>query len=212
MFRHFWSFGAALCLAAGLSACVSAGRESAGFIEPRLMGAYIPLSSSKFGLFNNWGAAFTIAPNIAVTNDHNMNFIPAGAILARSRDFDLLFFRQTGGTPALTGRPRAGEEVIAYGQGAADDLREARGVVTGLDEYVPPRCSGCTAQRALVFEAAAGGGFSGGPVVDARTGAVLGITFGYLDNTDGVRGRRMYAYDIELVISEMRRLLPNPTR
>ncbi len=202
MFLRHWSSIAALALASVLSAC-SAGRESAGFIDPRLMGAYIPLSSG--GLLSHWGAAFTIAPNVAVTNDHNLNFIPADAVLARSRDYDLLFFRPLSGTPTATTRPRTGEEVIAYGQGASDDLREARGKVTALNQYVPPRCSGCAVQRALVFAADAGGGFSGGPVVDARTGAVVGITFGYLDGTPG---RRMYAYDIDLVLSEMRRLLP----
>lgn len=211
MFRRDRLCIAALLLAPILSAC-SAGHESAGFIDPRLMRAYIPLSSSSVPLFNQWGAAFTIAPNVAVTNDHNANFIPPAAVLARSRDYDLLFFRPNGGTPVYTARPTPGEEVIAYGQGASDDLREARGKVTALDEYVPPRCMTCADQHALVFDADAGGGFSGGPVVDAKTGAVLGITFGYLDGKDGKSGRLMYAYDIDLVMSEMRRLLEPPQR
>ena len=211
MVRRAWWRIAASCLVFALTAC-SAGQESAGFVDPRLMRAYIPLSTSSVRLFNQWGAAFTIAPDVAVTNDHNANFIPPGSVLARSRDYDLLFFRPTGGTPVLTGRPRTGEEVIAYGQGASDNLREARGRVTALEEYVPPRCTGCAPQRALVFDADAGGGFSGGPGVDAQTGAVVGITFGYLDGRPGASGRRMYAYDIELVIAEMRRLLPPPQR
>jgi hypothetical protein len=190
-----------------LIAC-SAGRESSGFVNPRLMDSYIPLSSG--GLLNHWAAAVTIAPDVAVTNDHNMAIIPPGAILARSRDYDLLFFRPSGGMPAFTARAKEGEDVIAYGQGATDDLREARGRVTALEQYVPPRCMGCPAQKALVFAADAGGGFSGGPVVDAKTGAVVGVTFGYLDGQDGQRGRLMYAYDIDLVMREMRRLLPRP--
>jgi len=94
--------------------------------------------------------------------------------------------------------------VIAYGQGSNQDLREAAGKVVAVDEYVEARCPNCPAQRALVFSADAGGGFSGGPVVDAKTGAVLGITFGYLDSE---KGRRMYAYDMDLVMTEMHRLL-----
>jgi hypothetical protein len=96
-------------------------------------------------------------------------------------------------------------------EGAADDLREAKGTVRALDGFVAPRCGECRAQRALVFDADAGGGFSGGPVADARTGAVLGITFGYLDGK-GDEGRRMYAYDIDLVRAEMRYLLDGGPR
>jgi hypothetical protein len=44
--------------------------------------------------------------------------------------------------------------------------------------------------------------------VDATTGAVIGITFGFKDEKDANgAGRRMYAYDIALVLDEMRRLI-----
>lgn len=182
----------------------SAGEPSKGFISTQLMDAYIPLSERQKLVFNRWGAAFTVAPNIAVTNDHNLNFIPREKLLARSRDYDLLFFRaESENTPEFA-KARAGEKIVAYGQGSDNGLREAKGAVAAVDEYVPPRCQGCAAQRALVFQADAGGGFSGGPVVDAASGAVLGVTFGYLDRAGG---RRMYAYDIDLVVGEMRRLL-----
>ena len=59
----------------------------------------------------------------------------------------------------------------------------------------------------MIFDARAGGGFSGGPVVDAETGAVVGVTFGYLDGRAADGGRRMYAYDMNLVMDEMHRLL-----
>jgi hypothetical protein len=181
-----------------------------GFIDPQLMAVYIPLSERQDFFRARWGAAMAVAPNIAVTNDHNLNFIPPGQLLARSRDYDLLFFRTDQSMAPAIAKARSGEEVIAYGQGRTDGLREARGTVAALDEYVPPRCQDCRAQRALVFDANAGGGFSGGPVTDARTGAVLGITFGYLDGKGSGGGRRMYAYDIDLVIAEMHRLLDAP--
>lgn len=168
------------------------------------MAAYIPLSQSYDVVFSRWGAAVIIAPNIAVTNDHNLNIIPADRLLARSRDYDLLFFRTDSPIAPQTAEPRVGDAVIAYGQGSDHDLREAAGKVVALDEYVEPRCPDCPAQRAVVFSANAGGGFSGGPVVDANTGAVLGVTFGYLDSQNG---RHMYAYDIGLVMAEMHRLL-----
>jgi hypothetical protein len=171
------------------------------------MDAYIPLSVRHILIFNHWAAGFAIAPNVGVTNDHNLNLIPPDRVLARSRDYDLLFFRTDLSMPAATAAAQPGEEVIAYGQGRDNELREAKGAVSGLDQSIAPRCPGCPMQRALVFDAEAGGGFSGGPVVDAESGAVLGITFGYLDGKGEGGGRRMYAYDMALVIEEMHRLL-----
>jgi len=200
--RRFWIAGV-LLLGQALSGC-SAGMHSNGFVEPHLMAAYVPLVQREDFLRSRWGAGLNVAPHVAVTNDHNLNLIPKERLLARSRDYDLLFFRSDDDIAPPTAKARAGEPVIAYGQGMSEDLREARGTVSALDEHVPARCEGCAEQRALVFDANAGGGFSGGPVVDAETGAVLGITFGYIDRQSG---RRMYAYDIDLVLAEMRRLL-----
>ena len=197
---------AGLLLMLPLMGC-SAGVASPGFIETRLMDAYVPLSMRSWLLSGRWAAGVAVAPNIAVTNAHNENLIPPQMVLARSRDYDLLFFRADHAAPAPMGKPQVGEYVIAYGQGSIDDLREAKGEISGLDEYVAPRCPDCRAQRAITFDAEAGGGFSGGPVVDAKSGAVLGITFGYLDGKASSGGRRMYAYDIDLVLGEMRRLL-----
>jgi S1-C subfamily serine protease len=185
----------------------SAGQPAMGFIDPRLMAAYIPLSQSHDLIFSRWGAAYSIAPHVAVTNDHNLNFIDPGRVLARSHDYDLLFFRTDLVSVAPAGKARLGDAVIAYGQGRNDALRQATGKVTALNESLPARCPDCAPQRSLVFEADAGPGFSGGPVVDAATGAVLGIVFGYLDRAGAQGGRLMYAYDIDLVTSEMHRLL-----
>jgi hypothetical protein len=204
-FRRLLRSGVVLSLIT-LAGC-SAGRPSSGFFEPRLTAAYIPLSEREALVLNHWAAAFAIAPNIGVTNDHNARFIPPASVLARSRDYDLLFFRTGNRNPPALAQPLEGEEVIAYGQGAGDELREARGTVAGLDQYVRPRCASCRAQRVMIFDASAGGGFSGGPVVDAQSGAVVGITFGYLDGKAANGGRRMYAYDMDLVIAEMRRLM-----
>ena len=203
--RQVWLAVLAL-LGLMLVAC-SAGQPSSGFIKPELMAAYIPLSERHNLIFGRWGAGFAIAPNVGVTNDHNLNFIPPDRLLARSRDYDLLFFRTDERIAPPHGQPRMGEPVIAYGQGSYETLREAKGRIAALAEHVEPRCSDCAVQRALVFEADAGRGFSGGPVVDAQTGAVLGVTFGYLDGRAPVEARRVYAYDIDLVMAEMHRLL-----
>ncbi len=204
--------GAAALLLAVLSACVTSGRPSGGFVVPGLKESYIPLSEHELLVFGKWAAAFTIMPGVAVTNDHNLTLLPADKVLARSRDYDLLFFRTDSKLPAELAKPSIGQGVIAYGQGGSDELREARGKVAGLDEYVPPRCRDCREQRVLVFDAEAGKGFSGGPVVDAKSGAVLAITFGYRDRRGADGGRRMYAYDVDLVMAEMHRLLDSRAR
>jgi len=201
-----YGFAGLLLLVPVLLGC-SAGRPSAGFVNARLMDVYIPLSERRILIFNRWAAGFAIAPHVGVTNDHNLGLIPPERVLARSRDYDLLFFRTEVSMPAAAAAAQPGEEVIAYGQGRDDELREAKGAVSGLDQSVAPRCPGCAMQRVLVFDAEAGGGFSGGPVVDAQSGAVLGVTFGYLDGKGQGGGRRMYAYDMALVIEEMHRLL-----
>jgi hypothetical protein len=201
---------AGLVVALPLLAGCSSGQPAAGFIDPHLMAAYIPLAQRHDLVFTRRGAGFTIAPHVAVTNDHNLNLIPAERVLARSRDYDLLFFRTgTEEAPAM-GRARVGEDVIAYGEAReGGGLRQARGKVVVLEEPLPPGCADCKAQHALVFEADAGPGFSGGPVADVETGAWLGIVFGYLDP---LGARRMYAYDSETVMGEMHRLLDPPAR
>ena len=65
----------------------------------------------------------------------------------------------------------------------------------------------CAVQHAFVFEAKGGKGFSGGPVVDAKTGRLLGIVFGFRDGIDDhTPGHRlMYAYDMNRVFAELGR-------
>ena len=71
-----------------------------------------------------------------------------------------------------------------------------------------PRCDGCPVQYAFAFEAEGGKGFSGGPVVDARTGRLVGIVFGFRDGLDDKTPsqRLMYAYDMDLVFGALGRL------
>ena len=66
------------------------------------MDAYIPLSEGRILILNHWAAGFAIAPNVGVTNDHNLGLIPPERVLARSRDYDLLFFRTDLSTPTAT--------------------------------------------------------------------------------------------------------------
>jgi Trypsin-like peptidase domain len=201
------------CVALAISCAVldgcAPGRASMGFVNPQLTRAYIPLYQGVALIYGRWGAAVALTPDIAVTNDHNFNLVPKDSIVARSRDYDLLFFRSDSHAPPQLGVPWKGEPVIAYGQGGTrSDIREAKGTILSLNEIVAQRCPDCLPQSTITFNADAGEGFSGGPVVDASTGAVLGITFGYQDEPGG-KLRRMYAYDIALVVDEMERLLHN---
>ncbi len=209
-FAPRWGFSCAalafLCLS--LAGCAP-GRTSQGFVSTRLTQAYIPLFQGRALIYGRWGAAVALTPDIAVTNDHNYNLIPRDSLIARSRDYDLLFFRADGHMAPELGVPWKDEPVIAYGQGGSRQaLREATGTIASLNDTVAARCVDCLPQSTITFETDAGEGFSGGPVVDAATGAVVGITFGYRDEQDG-KVRRMFAYDISLVLDEMRRLIHN---
>ena len=94
-----------LMLLLALGGC-SAGQASPGFVDAHLMQAYVPLSTRQWLIFGKWAAAFAVAPNVGVTNDHNLGLIPPQMVLARSRDYDLLFFR-TDAMPAARLREAA---------------------------------------------------------------------------------------------------------
>jgi len=158
------------------------------------------------GIGVRYAAAVAIAPNVAVTNAHNANIVAEDLILGRSRDYDLLFFR-TDRRAVPVAHPKVGQRVIAYGQYGKKRRKEAAGVIRDVEMYLPSRCPECSRQRTIAYDAEAGRGFSGGPVVDAVSGEVLGITAFFDDGAGDNGGRRMYAYDIDLVIEEMHRLL-----
>jgi hypothetical protein len=206
-----WTLALACMLNFALAGCMflgdsSSGLPSHGLKNTALTASYLPLVTPESIWLKHWGAAVVVAPHIAVTDAHNAVLIPAGDILAQSKDYDLLFFRTDRAEPAPTGQAQTSEAVIAYGQGKDEDLREAAGIVRATNVHVQARCKGCAEQRAVAYDAEGGPGFSGGPLVDANTGAVVGITFGYRDEAlNG--GRRMFAYGIDLVLVEMHHLL-----
>ncbi len=185
-----------------LSGCLySTGVPARSFVNQDVARAYIPLGNITYYLEKHSGAAFVVAPGIAVTNAHNADYLDADfAVIGKSHDYDLLYFRVGAAVPPVFGAPSVGERVIAYGQGELDDVREAVGVVRQLNVPVEPRCETCMTQSAFTFEGNAGPGFSGGPVVDAKSGAIVGVTFGYVDQ-DG--HRLMYAYPMSRVRNEL---------
>lgn len=195
---------ASLALAASVAGCASptVGEASTGFVTQDVASAYIPLRAQT-GLFNQgFGAAVAVEPGIAVTNAHNSPLIAgSGDVIGKSPNYDLMFFHTAGDqtTPSI-GRPHPGESVIAYGQGHQATLRMAIGTVQDVNAIAPAICEHCKQQHVFNFVADAGEGFSGGPVVDAATGKVLGIVFGYADE-DGKRF--MYAYDMDRVTAEL---------
>lgn len=167
----------------------------------------MPLDSPHLLVFQHWGAAVVVAPHVAVTNAHNLNLIAPGDLLAASRDYDMIFFRTDRDVVAPTAVAHPGETIIAYGQGSHQDLREAFGTVLATGIHVAPICPTCAEQTAITYDAEAGPGFSGGPLVDADTGALLGITFGFREGEGVKAGRRMFAYPIDLVLTEKHHLL-----
>jgi len=194
-------FSGALGLLLLLAACSSAGEPADGFLNPSVASAYLPLSGSRDIVFTGHGAGVVIGRGIAVTNAHNANLVDGGSVIGTSLQYDLLYFHTALGMPPVFAKPWVAEEVIAYGQGTDGSLRMARGRVTSLDAAVTARCPTCGIQHAFTFEADAGPGFSGGPVVDATDGKLVGIVFGFDDRKDG--GRLMYAYDMARVEKEL---------
>ncbi len=73
------------------------------------------------------GAAFVIAPGIAVTNAHNVDGVAPAQVIGTSQSYDLLFFRTERTGTMTASEPGTGEHVIAYGQGVSGEVREARG-------------------------------------------------------------------------------------
>jgi hypothetical protein len=198
---------AGLILAVAVLAGCSAGMRSIRFVTPELGEAYIPLYMGTFGS-RRFAAAVMVAPHVAVTNDHNLNLLSEETVLARSPAYDILFFRTEQTHVPLFASPRVGQTVIAYGQDGRNRRREAMGVVRQLDARAVALCDGCPERPTITYDAEAGEGFSGGPVVDAVSGAVVAITVGYLDGAAEDGGRRMYALDMDFIMAELHRLMP----
>ncbi len=197
--------GLPVLLALGLAGCaVSSGERANGFSDPRVGAAYLSLSASAV-LGQRRGAAVVIAKNVAVTNAHNANLLDPKTVIGTSQNYDLLYFHtDSAAAPPAFAQPHLGEAVLAYGEGKGGELRVAHGAVTALDAPVEPVCPSCAAQTAFTFAGDAGEGFSGGPVVDASDGNVIGIVFGYLDSG---RQRAIYAYPAARVRSEFQKAL-----
>jgi S1-C subfamily serine protease len=194
----------AAALALCLGGCAqSFGDAAPGFLNPGVAAAYLPLSGTSNIVFTGYGAGVVIGRGVAVTNAHNANLVDSDSILGTSLQYDLLYFHTETGTPLVAGEPVVGEEVIAYGEGGDGSLRMVRGQVAALNAPVLPRCPACGTQSAFTFAADAGPGFSGGPVVDAVDGKLVGIVFGFVDQPNG--SRLMYAYDMDRVSEEFAR-------
>lgn len=195
-------------LAAGallLAGCTGpAGVPADSFLNPEVAAAYIPLDGTAYLVLRGGGAGVALGNGLAVSTAHTANLIDSADVVGTSADYDLLFFRTARKSPGLVAVPPAvGERVIAYGQ-YKSRLRRAEGVVTALDAPVKPQCDGCAIQIAFTFEGNAGPGFSGGPVIDATSGRLLGVVFGYIDKPDG--GRIIYAYDMARVMEELKKI------
>ncbi len=186
-----------------LTGCVTrSGVKLDGTLAPDLAYAYIPLKASSVLFPEADAGGVVLGGGIAVSAAHAGELVSPALLIGISRDYDLLFFRTDRNQAVLAnGEPQVGEKVIAYAH-YEDTLYRAEGTVTALEAAVLPRCESCGAQTAFVFEGNAGPGYSGGPVLDAATGKLIGIVFGYLDQPDG--RRLIYAYPLSRVFAELK--------
>ena len=201
-----------ILLACGLSACggTRAGVAIEAIPDSRVAAAFIPLNNSEFSFTSKGGSATLVAPGIAVTNAHNASMVAKADIIGVSRDYDLMFFRTSRQTPVPRGTAYHGQAVTAYGYLAKDilsdsPLRVAQGKLVSLSAPLQSNCQNCP-QSAFVFQGNAGPGFSGGPVVDAANGGLIGITFGYTDDDKDPRKWIIYAYHMRVVDAELARI------
>lgn len=192
---------AALALALSLGGCGagSFGTPATGFDFPQVEQSYVALHSRDWILGTHDGASVVIAPGVAVTNAHNANMLDPKSVIGVVDGYDLLYFRTSRTAVMPVGEPSQGEEVIAYGQDVDGKLRLSRGVI---QEFWP---------AAFGFVSNAGPGFSGGPVVDAKTGALLGITYGYKGDT-GAKVRLMVAYNMNFVLAQKAQIVDRSAR
>lgn len=164
--------------------------------------AYIPLKRPVLLVAESDAGGVALGGGIAVTVAHADKMLDPKAVIGTSTDYDLMFFRTERTEPRLAiDTPRLGQHVVSYAH-YEDDLYRARGVVSLIDAPVEARCDNCAVQSAFAFEGNAGPGYSGGPVLDAESGKLIGIVFGYLDKPGG--GRLIYAYPMQRVWDELK--------
>ncbi len=178
-------------------------------LDPDVAYAYIPLKHPFLWVVEADAGSVVLGDGVAVTAAHAENLVPHDKVIGISTDYDLLFFRTERTRTALAiDAPHVGDRVVSYAH-YDDDLYKAEGVVTSLDAPVKPRCDTCVVQSTFSFDGNAGPGYSGGPVLDAKTGKLIGIVFGYLDKPDG--GRTIYAYPMSRVFEELKKIQGSPT-
>lgn len=198
----------ALLLLLVVAGCV--GRSGDPVSEPLgrdLAYAYIPLKRPVMLVSESDAGGIALGGGIAVTVAHANKMLDPKAVIGTSTDYDLMFFRtDRTDAPLATDAPQLGQHVVSYAH-YEDEVYRAQGVVTLIDTPVEARCDTCAVQSAFAFDGNGGPGYSGGPVLDAKSGKLLGIVFGYLDKPDGHRA--IFAYPMQRVWDELKSIQQN---
>jgi hypothetical protein len=206
---RFRSSLAPLLLTLALCGCVE--RLGAPLGEPLggdLAYAYIPLKRPVLFVSESDAGGVALGGGVAVTVAHADEMLDPKSVIGTSADYDLMFFRTDRGKAVLTSEtPKLGQRVVSYAH-YEDALYRAEGVITQLDAPVKARCNTCAVQYAFAFDGNAGPGYSGGPVLDAGSGKLIGILFGYVDKPGG--GRTLYAYPMSRVWDELKKIQSAP--
>lgn len=151
------------------------------------------LSAGICPLLSADASATVITPRWAVTAQHVADII--GGSSYTSRNFDLAWIPISGGGVPRLGTIRDGDPIWAYGSGCGEDTRFAVGRViltnashcfgaVGIGNRADDVASFCEQRdmgvaRGFLFDADIGGGFSGGPVYNAK-GELVGVIQGVI--------------------------------
>jgi hypothetical protein len=136
------------------------------------------------GPIGRYASMTVVSPEWALTNDHADGI--ASGLRYEAPQADLALVHIEGGDPLPLGTAHVGDKVTLFGTGSLGERRVAHGIVQNDKAFVcwgkPAvgdadnvcKTNGLGIEWALVISSDAGGGFSGGPVIN-EAGELVGV-------------------------------------
>ncbi len=165
------------------------------------------MKSGVYAAFRGKGMAVSLTDGVAVTTSANRGGLDPKQIFGEAKDYGLLFFPSSQYLLQLPQTaPFAGEAVTVFGQGNGGALRSLDGAVIDGVPALSFQCAVCKPSEtfAVAFDSAAGTGFLGAPVLDAKSGKLVGIVFAVASDK---KRPRFLAYRLSFVRGELNKII-----